>query len=601
MNGAKLAGLVVLGLVLFGVVGAANAVTTTERTALNADYVTERIESEGSYDAIRNATIDEVVNRMENANLSAGQQLLQAGNGTDNRTLVADAVTTEYIEEEASENIRALYEYLHGKEDSLNMQIDMRPLKENLAASFAGQVEEKDTSTLVEEFGPSGQDTPVPVDGALVEQMQSGPQGYEKARLDFRVDVGWEVTSNDEKLRLIGENPRRYNEQEKERIVQNREQEIRDAIRQELGDESSPLASRVEQEVQQRRADAKESVCDSTVSELNPDAGQQVCSDFYQDGPDTTHLDNVTRAAVEVQYVVIDGLTRDTALYDYEEFDSDLTQSEDHLANETGDLAQSRIEEEVPDTLSAQDQFGEDTTNTLKDAQGTVGLVDTLNLALPIVALLLVALAYGITRSVETTATFTGIVLALTGGLHLIVATVLGGTVLSAIESAVEDAGASEFADLAVTIFEGMLGALATQSIALLVVGVVFIGLAYASKNGQLDGLKARVADVRGDSGGATAPPQQTQRPEQGQQHGQTQSQQQHGQAQQGQQGSQPQGQHSQQRGQQPRQGGQHSPQQGDQQRGQQGGHNQGQHGQNRGSQNRENQDRDGQNNEEQN
>lgn len=486
MNGAKLVGLVVLGLLLFGVVGAANAVTTAERTVLNADYVTDQAESTGAYDSIRDTTIDTVVDRMENANLSEGQQLLQAGNGADTRRLVADAITEEYIEEEAGENIRELYAYLHGEQDSLGLEIDMQPLKDNLADSFAAQLEEKNTSTLVEEFGPDSSETPVPIDGSLVEQMRSGPEGYEQARLEFRVDLGFEVTDNDEKLVLIGEDPRQYSEEEKEQIVQNREQEIRDAIRQEIQDSSSELSTRVREEVQERRGAAKDRICGATVDELNPDAGQEVCSPLYEDSSDTTHLDNVTYAAVQLQYVIVDGLTRQKVQYSYNRFNTDLTQSEEHLSTETGDLARDRIEQEVPDTLNATDQFGADTTNRFESARTAIGTIDTLYLVLPVVALLLVGLAFVVTRSLETTATFTGIVLTLVGGLFLVVATVLGDRVVSEVESTMQNGDAAGFADIVVALIESVLGVLATQSTVLLVVGIVLIVLSYLSKSGRL-------------------------------------------------------------------------------------------------------------------
>jgi hypothetical protein len=588
MSGAKVAGLVVLGLVLFGVVGAANAVTTAERTALNGDYVTDRIESEGSYEPIQNETVNEVVDRIENANLSAGQKLLQAGNTTDNRTLVEDAVTESYIRGQTNENLQALYDYLHGESSELNMDINLRPLKDNLADSFASQVQEKNTSTLVEEFGPSADQTPIPVDGDLVRQMRSSPQGYEEARLDFRVDVAFEVTTTDQKLLLIGEDPRQYSEQRKEEIVDQREGEIRTELRSRLAQNPDTITIQNEQidvreEINQRRADAKDRICDSTVQELEPDAGQQVCSELYQDSSDTTHLDNVTRAAVELQYVVVDGLARDASVYTYEQFHTDLTSSEDHLTNETGDLARSRIEGEVPDTLSAEDQFGNETANTLENAQGTVGTIDTVYLVLPIVALLLIGVAYGVTRSVETTATFTGIVLAVTGGIHLLIATVLGGVVISEVESALANADAGQFTDLATTVIEGVLSTHAVQSGILLLVGIVLIALSYASKNGQLDGLKARVADVRGGGGGGGGgqPPQQTQHRAQ-----QSQQQPQQGQQQQGARQQQPrQGGPQQQRGRQGQQG-QQQPQQGQQQP-QQGGQQQQGQQQRQGRQNR--------------
>lgn len=485
MSAAKVVGLVVLGLLLFGVVGAANAVTTAERTVLDGEYVNERIESEGGAETIRNVTVEAITARMETADLSEGQQLLRAGESTDNRSLVADAVTEEYIENQTSANVLALYDYLHGRESSVGMEIDLRELKTNLADSFADQIQKKDTSTLIEEFGPAESEMPVPIDGTRLEQMRSSPEGYEQARLEFRVDLGFELTSNDQKLLLIGEDPRQYSESEKEQLVENREQEIRNAIAQELEDNTSELSSRVSEETQQRRADAKDRICAATVSELNPDSGQQICSDAYEDSGETTGLDNVTRAAVELQYVVVDGLTREKARYGHAEFDSDLTAAEDHLSTETADLARNRIEQEVPDTLSAQEQFGEDATTQLENAQTTVGTIDSAYTLLPIAALVLVALAFLLTRSLQTTATFTGIVLTIVGGLYFVGATVFGGTVVTAVETGMENNEVTEFSDFAVSIVEGVLSTLGTQSGILLAVGIVLIVLSFLSKSRQ--------------------------------------------------------------------------------------------------------------------
>ncbi|WP_302081421.1 hypothetical protein [Salinibaculum rarum] len=497
MNGPKLAGLVVIGLLLFGVVGAANAVTTAERTVMDAEYVDSRIEAEDGYESIRDATVDAVVDRVESGTTGESQQLLQAGNGTDSRELVSDAVTEEYIQEQASENIRALYAYLHGEEDSLTLEIDVKPLKDNLADSFAAQIEQKDTSTLIDELGPDSSETSVPIDGQLVEQMRSGPTGYQQARLDFRVDLGYQVTTTDQKLILIGEDPRLYSESRKEEIVQENEQDIRDAIRQELQDESSRLSSEVDQELDQRRGDAKDRICTATVSELEPDAGQGICSPGYEDGSDTTHLDNVSYAAVQLQYVVVDGLTRDGTQYDYAQFDEDLTQAESHLSEETADLARDRIGQEVPDTVDVSEEFGAETTSQLEDARRTVGLIDTMYLVLPIVALVLVALAFLVTRSLETTATVTGIALAVAGGLQFALATILSGIVVSQVESALQSGNTAEFADIVVGLVEDVLGVLATQSGLLLIVGIVLFVLAQLSKSGRLDPLKEKVSGGR--------------------------------------------------------------------------------------------------------
>jgi len=496
MNGAKLAGVVIIGILLFTTVGAANVATTADRTVFDGDYVSQTIEDEDAYEPIRNETIEQVLERMESADLSEGQTLLQAGNGTDNRTLVENAVTDSYVKEETDENVEELYGYLNGEREELYMDLDLRQLKKNLAEEFGAEVERKETKALVNEFGPEDGDTPVPIDGETVEKMKQSPEDYEEARLDFRVDVAYETTSVDEKLLLIGESPRGKSQSEKEDIIDRREDEIRGELRSQLDTDPNTITIDGEQvdvgsEIDQRKADAKADACSRTKSKLSSNASDSaVCNGYTGGVPDGTASDNMTQAAVEFQYVVIDGLTDES--YSYEGFVADQEQSEADLSTETTDYADVRIQEEVPNTLTAEEQFGESTVNDIRDARGGVGTVGLLSLLLPVLSLVLVGAAYGITRSTETTAKMTGIVLVAAGLLSLVVATLLRGPILSAVEEGVSGSGAAEFTDIAVALFEGLLSTLSTQSATLLIVGVILVALVAANRRGYLDGLKAR-------------------------------------------------------------------------------------------------------------
>lgn len=505
MGWARLAGLAIVGLLLFGTIGAANAVTTVDRTALNGDFAANTIEQQGNYDPVRESVIDEIEGRMNSADLGDAGQLLAAGNGTDNRALAEDAVTDEYVREETNGNIRSLYAYLNGRDSQLDLEIDLRPLKDNLGEAYGAQIEQKDTGALVEEFGPKEGEAQVPVDATTVEQMKSGPQGYEQARLDFRVDVAFEAMTTNQKLLLIGENPIRYDsEAAKEQEVRARESEIRAELRRQL--ETTPDAITVDGEVidvgskvDQRRADAKVEVCDRTRQELNA-SDEIVCSSAYRGSSDDRQVDNATNAAVQLQYVVIDGLTREG--YSYAAFDSDITEAESGLSEETSALATARIDEEVPDTLNARERLGDETLTQLGDAREVTSTVGLAGIGLVILALVLVGVAYLITRSIETTAEVTGIALALAGGLFLIGAVALREPAASGVRDALGGGEASEFADLVVALVKGILSTLAAQSAALLVAGVILIVLGVASNRGYLDDLRARVT---GDDGASPA------------------------------------------------------------------------------------------------
>ena len=209
----------------------------------------------------------------------------------------------------------------------------------------------------------------------------------------------------------------------------------------------------------------------------------------------------ITQGTITVQEAVIDGLTDDEMTY--EEFQSAYDAGRSQLAEGVGQAAG----EEIDSQVSTSDFVDAELESTLQDTRGYVQTIDTLQIALPVVALLLIALLYGITRAWRPTVDVTGRVLVVAGAIGLVA--VLVQSVLLGIA---EDRVGSQFQnsdvvgmDLLTNFVEGVFEALTIQSSVLVALGLVLVGLVYADENGYLDDVKRTIGIQPAPAGGSTA------------------------------------------------------------------------------------------------
>lgn len=483
MSIARKAGLVVLVLLLVSTVGAANVVTTTERTVLNKEFVDQSLAEENGYSQLRNATVDAVTDQVEQVNPGQSDQIPSViQNSIDTRRIVEDAVTEGYVRNQSRANLFRLYDYLHGKRSDLVLRTDLAPLKDRLADAVGDQVSDVNVGDLVEQYAPVTEEIPVNVTGDRIRKMRSSQSGYREARQQFRddvrevvldrlVDEAFQKASNDELLVLIGEDPRQYTEAEKEQIVTAREDQIRQALRQRIVEgEDGRLQKEIDQELTERADAAKQRIREET-----PQATQQFS-------------DNVTRAAVDLQLAVVDGLATNTS---YQEFSSRMDTAESALADEASRLAAKQIDEQVPDNISVTEQLAPQDRQQLDRLANNVQTLDTVSLVLPILAVVLVGLLYVVSRSLETTALASGIGVGVVGLLSFVGASLASGPVETVIRNQVSGDGVQAIEDIAVGFVEQILGTLTAQSLLLLVAGLVLIGLGVAVNRGYLGGRES--------------------------------------------------------------------------------------------------------------
>ncbi len=212
--------------------------------------------------------------------------------------------------------------------------------------------------------------------------------------------------------------------------------------------------------------EAQEDLSDREVQALKADVESTT-----EEGGYTTAL---TDALVSLQFTVVDGLAGELT---YDEYTSQLTASEDDLKTALGDEAVADIDDTV--TLDEEEESGE----ALSRAADAVQLIETLVVALPALALVLVGVIGALTRDIARTARTAGGALVGAGLLGAVAGFVAPGFVVPDTEDA------DPVADALVATVESFFETLGTQSILLVVGGAILVGVAVAQRRGYLDGI----------------------------------------------------------------------------------------------------------------
>ena len=307
-----------------------------------------------------------------------------------------EGIDRQYLANQTDRNVDALYGYLHGETDTLNLTVDAEPLKRSLSSAVEQQVR---NATVAELLDQTDVELDGPVDESTVQALTENESSYETTKEDFRqqireealdraVEQAWQETSNDEKLALVipDYDPRDYSEAEKERMVADNETEIRTALRERIEDE---------------RADEIDQQVETTLTEINASVAPA--------GEDDEGLEAATS---DMRATFAEALTTDMA---YGEFRSDLDAAKAEAATAAGDRIEAQLDEQLDDTIVLTEDMDPQTRESLETAQTTVTWLDRLVFVVPLVALALVGLLYYATRSLQTVAGSLGFSLVLAG------------------------------------------------------------------------------------------------------------------------------------------------------------------------------------------
>ncbi|WP_136687503.1 hypothetical protein [Halorhabdus amylolytica] len=246
------------------------------------------------------------------------------------------------------------------------------------------------------------------------------------------------------------------------------------------------------------RADFRESLPDGTDREA---LAERTKADIEPAVAEATADEEpaVTEAVIAIQFATVDALAGDLT---YETYQERIDDAEADLRSVAGDRVRERIDELAPETIALDGEDGP--VRNIDDTRAIVGTLDLLVWVVPAVALGLIGLVYGLTRSMWTTARTTGGAFLTAAAICVLIAILAG----DAIAAAVDDTSAADGGDFGAvigSIVDGFLDALVVQSLVVAVLGVVLFGVVWADRTGRLDGVRSAlgrgpVATARGTS-----------------------------------------------------------------------------------------------------
>lgn len=468
MSRLRTAGIVLLVTVLAINIFAANAAVALDRTVLNPGFVTSTLEEENAYEHAEPIVVDQLT-----TDIGSGE------NDTpplpiDPEAVASEAVDSAYLQSQIEPNIERTYAYLHGNADELELVIELEPMKTAIGDAVEADLTEAGAVELLRTVAGEGQDLTVETEGLTIDlvtvaEMAEDESVFQAEReelrdtvrervLDQAVDDAFAQASNDERLSLVIDDydPDEYTESEKEQMVEDREPEIRAAIRDRI---EAERGDEIDAEVEQRLAENRDAIRANVSAAVTENLG------------DTDPA--VAEPVTELALVAVDGYVTDVS---HDEFSAEFEAAVDDLAAGIGTVIEGELDSEVPDRVDLADDLDSSATQSLEQARQVVGIIDLLAIGLPILGVCLIVLVYFASRSVAVTAMGGGAGLAI-GGLPGL----LGASqVQPQLQALLGDGMPAGFQELLLAISGAVANAVLVQSGAVVGVGVIAFGAGLA-------------------------------------------------------------------------------------------------------------------------
>lgn len=467
-------GIVILVILLTINLTAANVAVGADRTVLNPGFVTSTLADEDVYESLLSVTETQLAGMTQSGNGSFEQLPISP------EAIFAQSVTPAYLRGQTEANVERNLAYLHGNRDEPNISIDLRPVKENVTAAIAAELQNVTVAELLGMFSGANATDSNQLSMTLLVEMSESERAYEAARQTFRSDIRDQVVNamvdehvsaatNDELLALVIDDydPDAYTDEEKSTMVDERSTEIRiesrALIEADAGDE-------IDEQIASELSAYREEIRSGALAEIEGVADEM--------GPETSG------ALRDLVAVGVDGLTTDMT---YEEYRTQLEAAKDRFALALAERFGEELDKNVPDRFDLTAEMDQAALDGFAQARQAVQLVDVLAIGLPAFALVLVGLVWLLSRSLVTTLFGPGVASLLAGGAGVAAGSVGPDMLRTQIPTAVgADPGMQTGVDITLALVDQVADAFVFQSGLLLGCGVLLIGLAVAFKTGTL-------------------------------------------------------------------------------------------------------------------
>jgi hypothetical protein len=468
MSRKRRAAVVVFGILLTLTVSVGNVVFAAHATVLDPDFTKDTVEEEEGYAAMTAQFRSQMAPSEGGGGDGSGEgSLIELAGG---EAVFADAVTEEHVRAEMNDNVENVYAYLHGNADELNLSLDADPIARNANESAAAAVENSTTAELFEAMGGGVGD--LPVESGTLEQLDEGPEAYAEAQAAVRervyddvlasaVDRAFEERSNDDLLALVIDDydSSEYTEAEKEKMVADREPEIRAA-----------LASTIERE----RSDELEEAVDDQLAAAAEDATEEQVD---------TGDPAVDEPASELRTVTVRALAGDIG---YDTYRDRSASARADLGEAIGSTVESEFLAETGGTIDLNEEMGipEEGLETQVTA---VTWLDRLAIILPLLGLVFLGSVWSLTRSVGRTVGTLGWSLAWAGFPTFVALAVLFSDPAGTLGIGPDPGPPGQ---IMLGLVEGAVGRLSAQSLAVGLLGLGLVGVAFGMRYGLHERLR---------------------------------------------------------------------------------------------------------------
>lgn len=184
--------LVLIGFLLTLSVVGGNAAVGLERTVLDEDFVTNGLEDEGMYEAVADM-MAETLRPEDGLGVTAGLERLPE---PPLDRMAAAAVSTAYVRGEFERNVGNLYGWLHGDRETLDLRLELGPVKTAFADEVEAWMADLDPSALNARMG----------------RMAANQSSLEAARQEFEAAQLQRIQERTEEDLSQAELERRYDE-----------------------------------------------------------------------------------------------------------------------------------------------------------------------------------------------------------------------------------------------------------------------------------------------------------------------------------------------------------------------------------------------------
>lgn len=460
--------LVLVGIVLtLSLVGTA-AILTGHQTVLSAEFAKDSAAESGLYGTFQ----EDITEGMSNDLEGAGSPEDPFAPEIDSQAVANEAVTEDFVRTQVGANIDRLYGFLHGERDTLELVVETDQLRSNIADEIGADARDIDLAAVVDE-ATAGVDTEiedtgveVPLNGETFERMDSGETAYNEEREQFQaeleavaLDRAFQEREPRELLPLIDENPQEYTEEERQQIVREREDEIKSELVE---------TEEFNEEFEQALGDWR----DSAVEQIDTQVTEQAAE---RDG-------DVEEPVRELHVAMVDGLFTDQS---HSEFTDRVDQVRTDLGDEAERLARERVQENFPEEIDMSEGMGAEDEAQFAEVARYVQLSGTLGWGLFVLSLLLAGGSYALSRSPVATLLTVGSSVTVSGVALLVGGAVGGDWLLGQMSAGIQ--GSDPMAEFLLVMLEGTFGFMTNLSLALLVGGLVLLGVGVAIHKQYID------------------------------------------------------------------------------------------------------------------